>query len=128
MPKNTSSTKLNLVRSFMRTHPVQELYEVGEEQRQWRRETLPGTDAQHGLGGDADAVIRVDVVHAVHPGVGVLNVDEPPGERAGDDDIQSAAGGEAKAVAGDLRGPITALGIVRQGAVAVVPCGQKPVL
>src|SRR3974390_521262 len=63
----------------------------------------------------------MDVVHAAHPGVGVLNCDEPPGEGAGYDEHQSAAGGEAKAVSGNLRGPITALGIVRQGAVTVVP-------
>src|SRR6516164_2385399 len=75
----------------------------------WRRflqrSDSPGSDAQHGFGGDAYSIIRMDILHAAHPGVGVLDVDQPPGEWPLNDVIEAASDREAGAVAGDLSGP-----------------------
>jgi hypothetical protein len=65
--------------------------------------------------------LGADGGYIVHPGVGVFEVDDAPGEGAGDDPIETAADGDAGAVLGILGGPGAAHGIVAEGAVAIVP-------
>ena len=86
---------------------------------------LPRPEAQHRFSGNAETVIEMNVVHAAHPGVDVLDADESPRERACDNDVYTASRGQAGAVAGNLCRPVTALGIMRQRAAPVVPLAQK---
>src|SRR5262249_13782924 len=73
---------------------------------------LPRTDAEHSFGRDPEAILRVNHVHVVHPGVGVLQVDEAPSERTRENHVHAPAGGDADAVDGDFGRPIAALRIM----------------
>src|SRR5208283_1714136 len=69
----------------------------------------PGADAQHRFGGNADSILRMEIVHTSHPGMSVFDVEQAPAEGARDHYIQSAADGEAGAIARDFGRPVAAL-------------------
>jgi len=82
---------------------------------------LPGTDTQDGFGGHANPVLGVNRVHIAHPGMSVLQVDDSPGERSGEDNIHSRTRRHADPIVCCFHGPIATLWIMRQRAVTVVP-------
>jgi hypothetical protein len=63
---------------------------------------LPGTDAEHGRGRDSEAILGTGGADVGHPAVSVLDFEDAPGERAGNDEIDTAAGGDAGTVVGNF--------------------------
>src|SRR5215469_3883891 len=87
---------------------------------------LPGTDTQHGFRRYLDAVLRMDHVDVRHPGVRVLDVDQPPRKRSRHYHVHSPTRLQAWPVVRGLERPVAALRIMRQRPVPVIPVLQQP--
>jgi hypothetical protein len=59
---------------------------------------LPSADADDCLSGDFQTFLRVDLSHVVHPGVGIFDVEEAPGEGPGHHPVESPADSNAGAI------------------------------
>src|SRR5208337_1809964 len=82
---------------------------------------LPGADANDGLGRDFQTLLWVDLPNVIHPGMGVLEVEDAPGKGTRDHPVKSPADGDAGTVLGILDGVGVAHGVVAQGAIAIIP-------
>src|SRR5277367_2598050 len=89
------------------------------------RSLLPSTDAENRAGGNAEAILGTSGDDIGHPGVGVLQFEDSPREGARDHPVHTAAGRDAGPVIGNLNRPVTALRIMSQSAVAVVPLVEQ---
>lgn len=89
------------------------------------RSDSPGSDADHGLRGDLQTLLRVDLSHVIHPGVCIFDVDDAPGEGASDHPIEPAADSDAGTVLRGFHGVVAPFRIVAKGSVAVIPLLQQ---
>jgi hypothetical protein len=86
---------------------------------------LPRADADHGLRGDLETLLRADLSHVIHPRVCIFDVDDAPGKGSSDHPVKTAADSGAGSVLRSFELVRAAHGIVPEGPAAVIPFLQQ---